>query len=81
MGRIQTISTVPGIAGPDVLAAVAVLAEAYAKDVAARRQLGDANAEYHARAPKVEAYRLLLEAGYSVKETVEMFKRITEELQ
>lgn len=55
------------------------LAEAYAKDVAARRRLGDANAEYHARAPKVEAYRLLLEAGYSVKETVEIFRRVVAE--
>jgi hypothetical protein len=61
--------------------AIAELAEEYVKDVAARRQLGDENAEYHAREPKIEAYRLLLETGYSAKEAIEVFKQIAESLR
>lgn len=58
---------------------VAQLASAFAEDVKLRKALGDSHAEYHAQAPKVEAYKLLLDAGYGPKAAVEIFGKALEE--
>lgn len=61
------------------MALVGQLARDYVKDVKLRKELGDSHAEYHAQQPKVEAYRILLDEGYTVKEAIAIFNRIAEE--
>lgn len=80
VGRLRRCSSLRRtrvIIGFDVLMArIRELAREYARDVAARKALGDSHAEYHAQHPKVKAYRLLIETGLKPKAAVERFKEI-----
>ena len=58
---------------------VLVLVDKYRRDVAARRQLGDEHAEYHAQLPKVCAYKLLMDRGMTAKQAVEEFAKLLKE--
>ena len=57
---------------------VKALAREYARDVQARRRLGDTRAEYHAQLPKVKAYGALINAGMTAREAVDYFREISE---
>ena len=52
------------------------LACEFKTDVQHRRALGDRQAEYHAQRPKVQAYKLMLDAGLRPREAVKRFARI-----
>jgi len=52
------------------------LACEFSRDVAARAAVGDQHAAYHAQRPKNTAYRQLLAAGYTVKQSVSAFARL-----
>lgn len=52
------------------------LAAEYVSDVRARQALGDKNAAYHAQRPKIDAHKLLLDAGFTAKEVVNTFNEV-----
>lgn len=60
----------------EIEGAVRRLAIEYREDVLVRRRLGDKHAEYHAQNPKVDAFKLLLDAGRTPSETVREFERV-----
>lgn len=55
-----------------VLEEVRELMNKFRRDVELRKELGDSNAEYHSREPKIRAYKLLLDEGLTPKEAVEL---------
>lgn len=57
---------------------VRALAREYARDVEARRKLGDAKAEYHAQVSKVKAYGALIHSGMTAREAIEYFREVSE---
>jgi hypothetical protein len=59
---------------------IQALAEQYAREVRLRTELGDARAEYHAQAPKIMAYKLLIDSGLTPKEAIAEFQRVLEGL-
>jgi hypothetical protein len=62
------------------LTTVRELSRQYAKEVRARKDLGDSLAEYHSKRPKIEAYKLLIDSGLTPKQAVAEFQRILQEV-
>lgn len=53
-----------------------LLAKKFKDDVAAFKQLGYSNPEYHARESKIKAYKYLLDRGLTPKQAVKKFHEI-----
>lgn len=64
-----------------LLLTVRELSQEYARDVQARKDLGDTHAEYHAQLPKVRAYKLLMDTGLTPKQAIAEFQRILGEVE
>lgn len=55
---------------------VRTLACEFHADVGHRRALGDRHAEYHAQRPKNRAYKKMLDAGFTAKQAVRVFRTL-----
>lgn len=56
-----------------------IIARAYVKEVKARREAGDTQAEYHSQNYKHEAYRLIIANGTPAKDAPRVFSAFIQE--
>jgi hypothetical protein len=60
--------------GTNMNATTKKLVQAYARQVRARRELGDSRPQYHSREPKIEAYKQLIDGGLSPAGAIHTFR-------